>query len=137
MEKEQKNLEKAFIGFKKQQKKIILMQCFSLANHYYNGLHVMGMEKKQKRILKKRFIGVKKAAEKDHIIAILATFYRNGVGTEKNFEKAFHWFQKAAEKDHIDAIYSLATFYRNGVGTEKNLAKSLSLVSKSSRKRSY
>ncbi|CAB4428139.1 unnamed protein product [Rhizophagus irregularis] len=49
--------------------------------------------------------------------------YKNGKGTEKNLEKAFHLYQKAAENDEENAMNSLAICYENGEGTEKNLEK--------------
>ncbi|POG57790.1 hypothetical protein GLOIN_2v1791279 [Rhizophagus irregularis DAOM 181602=DAOM 197198] len=53
----------------------------------------------------------------------LANCYKNGEGTEKNLEKAFHYYQKAAENGNEEAMYNLAKFYYNGEGTEKNLDK--------------
>ncbi|CAB4444422.1 unnamed protein product [Rhizophagus irregularis] len=62
----------------------------------------------------------------------LANHYYNGVGTEKNFEKAFHWCQKAAENDNIDAMFT--NHYGNGEGTEKNLAKAFVGIKKQQKK---
>ncbi|POG76297.1 kinase-like domain-containing protein [Rhizophagus irregularis DAOM 181602=DAOM 197198] len=53
----------------------------------------------------------------------LAAYYRDGVETEKNLEKALYWYQKAAEKDHTIAMFNLANYYYNGKGTEKNFKK--------------
>ncbi|POG66371.1 hypothetical protein GLOIN_2v1879909 [Rhizophagus irregularis DAOM 181602=DAOM 197198] len=53
----------------------------------------------------------------------LANKYKDGEGTEKNLEKAFHLYQKAAKKNHTEAMFNLAKRYYNGEGTEKNLEK--------------
>ncbi|GES73526.1 kinase-like domain-containing protein [Rhizophagus clarus] len=76
----------------------------------------------------------------------LVNCYKNGKGTEKNYEKAFYWYQKAAENGTeknlekafywyqkaaenaaengcADAMNKLARCYSNGEGTEKNLEK--------------
>ncbi|POG66267.1 hypothetical protein GLOIN_2v1780764 [Rhizophagus irregularis DAOM 181602=DAOM 197198] len=55
----------------------------------------------------------------------LANCYKNGEGTEKNLEKAFHWNQKAAENGYDKAMFNLALCYEDGEGTEKNLEKAL------------
>ncbi|CAB4417936.1 unnamed protein product [Rhizophagus irregularis] len=55
----------------------------------------------------------------------LANRYRDGEGTEKDLEKAFHWYQKAAENGHTNAMFNLAICHKNGEGTEKNLEKAL------------
>ncbi|CAB4392771.1 unnamed protein product [Rhizophagus irregularis] len=68
----------------------------------------------------------------------LANCCKNGKGTEKNFEKAFHWYQKAAEKDHIIAMLNLANHYYIGKETEKNFEKAFYwYYHKAAEKRSY
>ncbi|CAB4430200.1 unnamed protein product [Rhizophagus irregularis] len=119
MGKEQKkNLNKPFVGVKKQQKKDHIIAMFNLANHYYNG---KGTEKN----FEKAFNWCQKAAEKGQIDAMynLSIYYRNGEGIEKNLEKAFYWYKKAAEKDHTIAMFNLAACYKNGEGTEKDFVK--------------
>src|SRR5438874_774621 len=60
---------------------------------------------------------------KQHEIAILAKFYRYGIGTEKNVIKAFEYYRKAADKGHVDSIYNLGDCYQFGIGIEKNASK--------------
>ncbi len=47
---------------------------------------------------------------------ILATSYRNGIGTNQDNEYAFEWFKKAAEQGFADAEYQLACCYQSGEG---------------------
>ncbi len=54
---------------------------------------------------------------------MLAKFYENGDGIEKNLEKAFYWYQKAAENGCGLAMLMLAKFYENGDDIEKNLER--------------
>ncbi|CAB5144544.1 unnamed protein product [Rhizophagus irregularis] len=70
---------------------------------------------------------LERSAENGDKVAMFnfANRYRDGEGTVKDLEKAFHWYQKAAEKDHIEAMNNLAMRYNNGEGTEKNLEKAL------------
>ena len=39
--------------------------------------------------------------------------YRDGQGTEQNYEKALEWFLKAAEQDHPGAINEVGVYYHN------------------------
>src|SRR5436309_302090 len=65
-----------------------------------------------------------KQSENDkYAMNYLATYYENGVGTEKDLKKAFYWYQKAAENGNEGAMHNLAVCYSNGKGTEKNLEK--------------
>ncbi|GES87980.1 kinase-like domain-containing protein [Rhizophagus clarus] len=53
----------------------------------------------------------------------LTLYYKNGKGTKKDLEKAFHWCQKAADSNDADAMFNLALSYENGEGTEKDFGK--------------
>lgn len=44
-------------------------------------------------------------------------FYHNGLGVEKDLEKAFYWTRRAAEHGDWDGQYNLACFYTEGIGT--------------------
>ncbi|POG66287.1 kinase-like domain-containing protein [Rhizophagus irregularis DAOM 181602=DAOM 197198] len=63
-----------------------------------------------------------------------ANCYRDGEGTEKNLEKAFHWYQKAAENGNEKAMFNLAKCYVKGEGTEKNLEKAFHWYQKAAEK---
>ena len=56
----------------------------------------------------------------------LANLYKNGIGCEKDFQKAFEYYQKA--EDHAksletlwEAIFNLAKLYEEGLGCEQDL----------------
>lgn len=51
----------------------------------------------------------------------LAVMFEQGIGTEKNLQKAFFWYSKAANQGDIEAQASLAAMYELGRGVEKNL----------------
>ena len=50
----------------------------------------------------------------------MAIFYKNGYGTDKNYNEAIKWFELAAKQGHREAQYELAVCYKNGYGTDKN-----------------
>ena len=49
--------------------------------------------------------------------------YLEGIGVERNFEKAFYWCLLAAEQGDWDAQYNLASMYEDGLYVEKDLEK--------------
>lgn len=51
----------------------------------------------------------------------LAVIYEQGLGVEKNLQKAFFWYLKAAIQGDIDAQAMVAAMFEFGNGTEKNL----------------
>ena len=55
----------------------------------------------------------------------LGLLERNGVGAERNYEKALKLFTSAAELNHAAAQQNLAAMYEQGLGVEKNPAKAL------------
>ena len=51
----------------------------------------------------------------------LAELYYQGIGTKKNYKKAYRYFQKAAQATHSDyALYSQAFMLMRGQGTKPN-----------------
>lgn len=50
-------------------------------------------------------------------------FYYEGLGVDKDIEKAFFWTQRAAQHGDRDGQYNLAGFYENGEGTERDMEK--------------
>ena len=48
-----------------------------------------------------------------------------GIGVEKDEEKANSFFLKAARKQNENAALNLAESYRKGIGVERNLKESL------------
>ncbi|CAB5199617.1 unnamed protein product [Rhizophagus irregularis] len=53
----------------------------------------------------------------------LAICYTNGIGIEKNLEKAFYWYKKAAENGDKEAQFNLWVCYKEGIGVEKDEVK--------------
>lgn len=49
--------------------------------------------------------------------------YLEGIGVEKNLEKAFYWTFQSANHGDRDGQYNLAWFYEKGIGMEKDLEK--------------
>lgn len=50
-------------------------------------------------------------------------FYYDGLGAEKNLDKALFWTKRAAEHGDRDGQYNLAWFYEEGIGVERNLTQ--------------
>lgn len=47
-------------------------------------------------------------------------FYYDGLGVEKDMEKALYWTRRAASHGDRDGMFNLAWFYEDGIGTEKD-----------------
>lgn len=60
--------------------------------------------------------------------------YANGVGVEKNMEKAYELFQQSAALNYMKAEYELAILYLAGNGVEKNYPKAIALLNKAAYK---
>ena len=58
---------------------------------------------------------------------MLGIWYKNGIGTEKNYNLAFEWFKKSAEQCLPPAICNLGHCYFTGNGIEKNVTKAVEL----------
>jgi len=48
-------------------------------------------------------------------------FYLEGLGVEKDPEKAFYWSRRAAEHGDRDGQYNLGCFYEEGTGTVRDM----------------
>lgn len=64
----------------------------------------------------------------------IGKMYNCGLGTEKDFGKAFEWFEKAVIAENKYAQYSLGSLYYYGNGTEQNFEKAFALYKKSADK---
>ena len=58
---------------------------------------------------------------------MLGIWYKNGIGTKKNYNLAFEWFKKSAEQCLPPAICNLGHCYFTGNGIEKNVTKAIEL----------
>ena len=56
--------------------------------------------------------------------------YKNGLGTEKNEQKAFECYTLASKNGYRNAMYELALFYLEGNVVEKNYNKAHDLLLK-------
>ena len=68
------------------------------------------------------FLGFQALAEEGDNFAQnrLGMLYRDGKGTEQNFEKAAGLFKKAAEDGFIGAYWNLGRLYEEGLGIEQD-----------------
>lgn len=55
----------------------------------------------------------------------LAFSYENGVGIDKNLNKAFEYYKRAAKQNDTYCMSKTGTFLYEGTGTEKNVKKAL------------
>jgi len=60
----------------------------------------------------------------------LGCFYRKGIGTNQDFNKAFEWFNKSASQGFNKAVFNLSICYRLGEGTAVNYQKAVELLIK-------
>lgn len=80
----------------------------------------------EKGLYKECFEGHLKLAEEGYPLAEcqVGYFYYDGLGTEKDLQKAFEWTEKAAIHGDRDAQCNLADiFYLEGVAVEKDFEK--------------
>lgn len=61
----------------------------------------------------------------------LGCFYRRGIGTDQDFNKAFEWFNKSANLGFNKAIFNLSICYRLGEGTAVDYQKYAELLRQS------
>ena len=74
------------------------------------------------RQYEKCFEGHLALAEKGYPLAEcqVGYFYYDGLGVEKNLEKAVYWTRRSADHGDRDGQYNLAWFYEEGVGVERD-----------------
>lgn len=48
-------------------------------------------------------------------------FYFEGIGVEKDIDKAVYWTRRSAEHGDRDAQFNLAQFYEEGIGTDTDI----------------
>ena len=71
-----------------------------------------------------------KAVNNGNIIAIhnLGNYYINGMGVEKDYNKAFVLFKQSDEKGLPDGITMLGYCYNNGIGISMDEQKHLNYI---------
>ena len=71
----------------------------------------------------KCFQGHLPLAEKGYPLAEcqIGYFYYDGLGVEKDLEKAFYWTRRAAEHGDRDGQFNLGFFYEEGIGTAPSM----------------
>ncbi len=75
-----------------------------------------------------------KAAKMNHARAqnALGVCYDQGLGVEKDYNKAFYWIQKSYNNGCKDSYGNIAYYYKEGKGTEVNYVKSFEAYMKAS-----
>ncbi|GBC02781.1 hypothetical protein RclHR1_04810012 [Rhizophagus clarus] len=53
--------------------------------------------------------------------------YENGIGTDKDKEKAFEWYTKSVSAGNAIGQYNLGRCYENGTGIVKNIKKAFEI----------
>lgn len=84
-------------------------------------------------LCKKVFINLSeivKNSECSYAQNYLGYSYWNGIGIEKDLEKAIKFYTKAAEQGSVFALNNLGYSYLNGIGVEKDLEKAIKFYTK-------
>jgi hypothetical protein len=55
---------------------------------------------------------------------MIARMFEDGIGTEKNLQRAAYWYEAAAEQGDAGAQFELSKIYDHGLGVEKDFEKS-------------
>lgn len=81
----------------------------------------------------KGFLEIEPTASKlkSYVQYRIGKMYCYGLGTEKNYTKAFEWFLKSAKENNKFAQFSLANLYYYGNGVEKDLSQAFLWYQKS------
>lgn len=84
----------------------------------------------------RHFIEIKECAERGSVEALnrLGVCYQDGVGTEKDMDKAMQCYEAAVEKGDPYALYNAGVCYLYGIGAEKDLLKAFDYVTKAALK---
>jgi TPR repeat protein len=61
----------------------------------------------------------------------LGIMYKNGLGVEQSYERAFDYYEQAAHLGYDKAQYNLGCCYANGAGVEQNMAAAKDWAEKS------
>lgn len=75
----------------------------------------------------KCFEGHLALAEQGYLLAEcqVGYFYFDGLGVEKDVEKAHYWTRRAADHGDRDGQYNLAWFHEEGIGTERDMEQAI------------
>ena len=60
----------------------------------------------------------------------LGVMLHNGLGLDKDHERALYWFEKAASQDHADAENYIGAIYMTGNGAVQDIEKALLYLKK-------
>ena len=55
-------------------------------------------------------------------------YYENGIGVEKDKNKAFEYYYKAAEMGDVKRMNKVGYYYENGIGVENDKKKALRIL---------
>ncbi len=63
----------------------------------------------------------------------LGMYYKNGVGVQQDYGKAFEWYQKSADQGYAGGQYSVGSAYSSGRGVRQDHSKALEWFKKSAK----
>ena len=99
----------------------MLIISHNLRANDYEDARKVSADGDEKTAFNKFLIGAKKGDSDAQ--AMVSSYYFNGVGVLKNYDKALYWAKKSAQNGDELAQYNLANMYKNGWGTLKDNVK--------------
>lgn len=131
----EKDLQLAFSWYMKSAKQGQPYANYAVAGMYAKGEAVSKDEKTAYEFYKKALDGFLAIESKDqaddNLLYKIGTMYKNGLGTDKDIEKAIAYFKQSAELNNKHALYEFGKLMLEGNHIDKDITKALEYLENS------